>query len=326
MKIKTNLSFVIIISVFLSLSVSAYAQSLQIISPSSGTIVHPGQEISVDVYSDQSVTISWVSGNGGLKTAKQGNLPNIFTLTVPSNINPGTYTISASGIDNGVQIFSDPVVIKVERIDSPSKIDIYPTELHFEKIGDTLPVEVSGVFSTDGRVYLTNSPEIKYTAENNSIASVSTDGVVTATGPGSTTVTATYKGVSALTQVQVPLGNATPVYKVVAAPDGTISKDASGRYFINIKITNNSNCPLANLTITSAILNQTTAELVAPKEIKTSIPSGESNSVGFVFPKTAGISKTTAVLQLKGTYSGLLPDWSTSKLGAMSFTFRVTLP
>lgn len=294
--------------------------AIQIISPANGVIVHQGETITITV-TGESLENAWVWPSGDLPQVVATGIGE-FTLSIPPNVQSGRYALTAIGKNLND---TSSISIIVERSDTPSSIELSPSALiQFNQIGDQMPIQVFGIFSDGGKVLITKSPFIKYSSANTAVATVNSEGFVTAVGPGGTTVTASYAGLSSSIPAVVPLGNATPVYKITATPTGTISKDVTGNYTINVNITNNSNVTLALLTLASATLNNKKATWL-PGSFTVFDP-GMSQSVGLTFPAAAGISGTTAVLQLKGTYEGLPKNGQSGDKGALNFSFRVRLP
>lgn len=317
---KTLLGVVTLVLTVLLLTSLSMAQQLQILSPTDGAVINPGQTIDISILCDPSIVTVAVTPTNGLLTITPLEPPSSFRLTVPSNMPSGTYGLVAMANDGEASI----IRIHVEQTDTPASININAPRILFENINDQLPLEVIALFKDGSKKDITHSISTKYTIANQNVASVTDDGILTAVGSGGTTVTATYNGLLTSVPVQVPIGDATPYYKVTATPVGTVKKDTFGNYVINVKITNNSNVPLAYVPITNATLNQAKSA-VTPDALTVFDPS-TSRTVTFVFPTTAGASGTTASLQLKGTYVGSLPEGKESQPGALNFSFRVRLP
>lgn len=315
---KFLIVFVICITVGLLWVPSCHA--IQIISPANEAIVHQGETVTITV-TGESLENAWVWPSGNLPQVVATGIGE-FTLSIPPNVQSGRYALTAIGknLDD-----TSSISIIVERSDTPISIELSPSALiQFNQIGDLMPVQVFGIFSDGGKVLITKSPFIKYSSANTAVATVNSEGFVTAVGPGGTTVTASYASLSSSISVVVPLGNTTPVYKITTTPTGTISKDTGGNYIINVTITNNSNVKLALVKLTSAILNMTNAALLP--DAFTVFDPNTSQTLSLTFPRTAGISGGIASLQLKGTYEGLPKNGQSGDKGTLSFSFRVRLP
>jgi len=90
------------------LGAQAGAQNIQITSPASGTVVHPGQTFSVVVTTDPNAFAAAAvlinadfNTNEGILTAP----PYQFTFSIPANSSVGTYAIVAiGGTSSGAQV------------------------------------------------------------------------------------------------------------------------------------------------------------------------------------------------------------------------------
>jgi len=316
-----------ICSIFIAFVCVAQA-SITITSPTQGAVFTPGSsiQVTVDTGTDEFTSVGiGVNGPspGPLKVLTSP--PYQFIVPLPRDV-LGKREITAFAVAaKGDGVFSDPVTIDVESDEPITSIEVMPTIINFSTVGEQIPINITGKFSDETVADLTNSSKIAYSVANTNVATVAPSGIVTAIGAGGTTVTATYDGLSLSVPILVPLGDATPIYKVVAIPQGTVTKDHFGNYLIKIKIVNNSNTRLWDISITGAVLNKTAAALIVPTSFTNTDPN-TSEEVSLTFPPSAGAAKSTASLQLKGTYVGSLPNGQLSQPGALNFTLRIPLP
>lgn len=101
------------------------AQSLQVTSPPAGTVVNPGQSVTVTVAVSGSFQNVSAVGQDPIGFSQQvlSGPPYEFTLQIPSTITPGKYTVGAFGVTpTGDGIDSVPVPVAVERPDNPVSI------------------------------------------------------------------------------------------------------------------------------------------------------------------------------------------------------------
>ena len=172
---------------FLSVAITPLAaQSLQITSPTAGTIVNPGQSVAVTVtgagtFSD--VTIIGQTPFGSSDQALSAP-PYQFTIEVPGSISPGQYTLTAVGITSSAFIYSTPVLVDVERPDSPVSISTEPSLLSLYP-GQMGYLRVIGTFSDGTSLDLTQSTTTTFSSSATTVATVSAFGIVTPVGPGS---------------------------------------------------------------------------------------------------------------------------------------------
>jgi len=230
--------FLLVISIVL-LSRPIFAQqtqpSIQITSPSDGTIVTPGQTIIVKVTT---VPGSNFSNGVGLVTEQpiQGNQTTItrpyqFSVTIPNNISAGKYAITAIGFSRSSQgVFSAPISVDVENTGNPTQLQAETPQLMFESIGEQLPIQILGGFPNGSTLPLNESSKISFVSANTAIATVNSTGMVTAVGLGDTTVTATYGNANPPIQATIPVNVPPQVFTLspsilnfVSLPVGAVS-------------------------------------------------------------------------------------------------------
>ena len=169
---------------------------LQITSPAAGTIVNPGQTISVSVLSPAGTSFSKVAvagqdplGSSSIATS----VPSQFSISVPTNISPGTYMLTALGTTTaGKFVQSATILVDVERLDMPTSISADPPQVLFRSAGQHAPLEIFATFPDGTSLTVTNSSHLAYTSSNHSVATVDKNGVVTGVAKGSASITATY--------------------------------------------------------------------------------------------------------------------------------------
>jgi hypothetical protein len=128
--------------------------------------------------------------------------PYRFSMLIPPRTRPGRYELVADGTIGPEKGFtSDPVDIQVERSDRPLKLTARPAVLNFMSVGHNDPITAVGQFVDDAEVNLSESRRVQYATDNPKVATVTRDGLVTATGPGSAKVTVTYNGTSVIVPV-----------------------------------------------------------------------------------------------------------------------------
>ena len=174
------------------------AQTLKITEPKDGTLVHPGQTITVVVeasppHAFQAMIIIGADpiGFSQVLTAP----PYRFPVTIPPDARPRRYNLTADGTtEPGHGASSDPVEILVERSDSPLSLRAEPSVLYFENVGELCPVAAVGKFVDADWVDLRESSYVRYISDNPRVATVTRDGLVTAAGPGTARITIQYNG------------------------------------------------------------------------------------------------------------------------------------
>jgi len=197
--------------VFASVPLTSLAQQplLQITSPSNGTIVNPGQTLSVSVTSPAGATFTQVDVIGEAPigiSAVGSSLPAQFSLSIPSDIDCGQYRLTAEGTTTtGQTAESASIIIDVERPDLPVSLSTFPSGIFLQQPSQTIPLIVMGTFADGSILDVTGSSYVSYTSGNTAVATVDQHGMVTAVAPGSGYIKATYSLGGNSVQVSVPV-------------------------------------------------------------------------------------------------------------------------
>ena len=239
---------------FLSLIYSSQARaqqessSLQVVSPTNGSIVAAGQDIMVVVQIAEGASfaaIQVVGENLGISEAKTAP-PFEFSVHIPRHL-IGPKKIRAfgrTGPESGV--FSAAVTINIEPSATPTALTVSPPQVPFERLGEQAGLTVTGTFD-DGTVRdLTESSQTTFTSNDPSVATVDSSGVVTAVGtlpPGATEIT---------TEIIVTYGNRSAVVPVTFRPADNVSIDIKPGSFPNsINLGSSGTVPVAILSTPS---------------------------------------------------------------------------
>lgn len=174
------------------------AQSLEITSPASGTVVHPGDTISVMVSSSGAEFKSaGLVGEDpfGFIIPSQSRLPAVFRLSIPQKTYSRKSSITAVGVTiDGKTVFSQPIVVDIELAALPVKLKAQMPELFFACPADNpFPILLTAIFDDGTAVGIDRSSKLTYSSANPAVARVDDDGEVYSRLPGKTVVTATYR-------------------------------------------------------------------------------------------------------------------------------------
>src|SRR5713226_2137855 len=144
--------------------------ALQITSPSDGSVVTPGQTISVGVSSPSNIAFKqvFVIGEQPLPTSTIAtSAPAQCSILIPQSTRPGKYLLTAWGTTTANQVQgSAPITIDVERTDLPTSLTANKTQVSFRSQGQKTPLRISGRFADGSVVDLTVSSNLAYTSSN----------------------------------------------------------------------------------------------------------------------------------------------------------------
>ena len=218
-------------------AVTAAAQSLQIVSPADGTVVRPGQVVTI------SVVTSGGNFDGVMLLGRDPFLPlepltappYRFSFQVPPDISPGEYVFTALGSTGpGQPHYSQPIALEVELPNTPVKLTVSPSVLIDMSVGDRGYLsDVEASFSDGSRRFVDKSKRIFFHSEDPGVITINSQGLYTAVAPGSTSISVSYGGLitevpvsirhpvevtSGLSEVNAPLS--TNIYAHLFMPEG----------------------------------------------------------------------------------------------------------
>ncbi len=269
---------------------------LQITSPANGTVVNPGQTITVVVTPSAGQTLAQASIVGadpiGLTQPVSGP-PFTFSITVPPGTSIRKYALTAWAIDGqGQTVVSVPISISVESSVSPNALVAQVPRLYFETQGQQLSIAITGKFPDGSFTDVTESSNLSFTSSDASVATVDASGVVTAVGTGSTSIVATYGPPSSGVQVSIP---------VTVLPPALISSPATLMFGIQVVSTVSKPQPLNITNVSKASLRmlaiKTTGDFSETDDCLSSSPisAGAKCTINVTFAPTSNGSRTGTV-------------------------------
>lgn len=169
---------------------------LQIAEPSAGSIVNPGQTLTVKVTSPMPALFPEVALIGEAPIGFAGtisSLPGEFSVRIPKDIELGKHTLTVEGTTKfGNEPISATIEIDVERPDSPVSMSATLSGIELDSPGEKIPLEVIVQYA-DGTTYrATSSSHIGFSSANTEVATVDASGQVTAVASGVGSITVKY--------------------------------------------------------------------------------------------------------------------------------------
>jgi hypothetical protein len=172
------------------------AVPLRIVSPANNAVVNPGQPISVQVISPAHIAAVTVSLIGEVPVGtppSTNSLPAQFRLTIPPNIAPGKYSLTAvAKSTGGDDLHSEPVNIDVERNDLPIRLNTFENGIIFVGLTHRSSMTVYGQFSDGTSLNLLKSSNLQLSSSNPEVVEIDAKGILTPISQGKATITATY--------------------------------------------------------------------------------------------------------------------------------------
>ena len=155
---------------FVAASARAQQTPVHFVSPAAGTVVQPGQTVTIAVAADPSVEKLALLGQHplplsqvvapGLGVAR----PFEFQVRIPADIRPGPYRVTAIGSLAGGETVSESLVLDVEKAEEPTRIWAKPSTILFSSAGERIPLRVLGAFGDGSQETLTKSSKTTYTS------------------------------------------------------------------------------------------------------------------------------------------------------------------
>jgi hypothetical protein len=164
--------------------------TLQITSPANGAHVEPGQTLNITVAASGTFQMVAVLGSNPLGASQVLSAPPYqFSIKVPAWAPLDTYYLTAFGTTGpGQEVDSTQIAINVVK-SGAATLTSQPLILKLRFVGDQAPLLITAQYATGPPVDVSLSATTSYVSASTSVATVSSVGMVTATGPGSTYIT-----------------------------------------------------------------------------------------------------------------------------------------
>jgi len=175
---------------------------LQITEPSAGSIVNPGQALTVKVTSPTPALFPevFIFGHPFGFAGTIPSLPGELSVRIPVDVELGRHALIAEGKPKlGKEPIYARVEIDVERTDLPASVSTTTSGIQFDSQGEQVRLGVFAEFFdrtttpiSTSTYRATASSHISFSSANTDVATVDSAGLVTAVAPGSGLITVRY--------------------------------------------------------------------------------------------------------------------------------------
>lgn len=290
---------------------------LQITEPASGSIVNPGQMLTVKVTSPTPALFPEVALIGEDPIGFAGTispLPGELSVPIPKDINLGRHTLTVEGRPQaGKETVFATVEIDVERLDFPVGMSATLSGIQLDSPGEQIRLEVLAQYF-DGTTYrATSSSHISFSSANTEVATVDASGQVTAVAPGIGLITVKY----ALGDNKLSIGIPVQMPNPDREPGGS-------NFFISIAPGAQTIEPgsSANFKVTSSTYTGFTGEIALSAH---GLPEGAKATFTPVSVLASGESATLTISILRSTPLDTYPIFITGRNGSLNPTVSVLL-
>ncbi len=187
-------------------------QGLIIVAPANGTVVEPGQTLTVTVEPTPGTSVLFVAIVIPETLIDFKNSPPfVFSVSIPSDIRLGSHPLRARGRDGTNARVEASITLQVETATPVQSIQVRSTTLGQPASVDLISgvtrqrLRVDGTFTDGATRDISKSEETTYVSGDPQVATVTTDGLVEAVDSGTTIITITYKDKSVTVPVTVQL-------------------------------------------------------------------------------------------------------------------------
>jgi hypothetical protein len=191
-------------------AVTVVGDALRITSPPAGTVVRPGQELSVEVstaggpFDSAMVFLAPSMSAGGELELNSKPYWSAFTIPKSTPIGPSNLVVMGKAASVPLPVYSLPVSVDIERSDAPQSVFTpYDRFGASTWVGGPVQIKVYGKFPDNPLVDLSRSSLTTYETTSNGIVSVEKDGLIMGLAAGSTTVVIRHRNLRIAVKILV---------------------------------------------------------------------------------------------------------------------------
>ena len=169
---------------------------------SAGTDVNSGSTVSASVSEPAGTNFTSVlllSRGGSLRDT---NAPFNFPLPIPLDA-VGRYPVTYFATDTAANVWRGTTNLSVTPLAALNYLEASPRRFNFTRLGDQVQISVTGVYSDISRNVTDPSAGTTYFSGDTSVVTVTSNGVMTARGPGEASITVSKSSQNAYVDVVV---------------------------------------------------------------------------------------------------------------------------
>jgi hypothetical protein len=175
-------------------------REITIASPPAGTILTPGQHVTVTVTTttESKIRSVYIVGRSFFFSGVKSGPPFVFDMVVPEGVALRSSLVAVGSRKEGQlgKIESKAVPVDIQLADDSGCVleEMSPKSFLPDFVGEQLSIGGVSVRCSDGTfVDVTDASATSFTSADSSVATADSHGMVTAVGPGHTTVSIRYK-------------------------------------------------------------------------------------------------------------------------------------
>jgi hypothetical protein len=179
--------------------------SIMITSPSDGTVVISGQTVLVSIQPGPETSLKMVSAYIPPLSEVPPTLqtpPFQIPVMVPTD-RLGNIILKAVAVTQDGVSLQSTIHLVIQSSAAVSAIQVLPQSVVLSMRGDTRRLYVTAMLDDGNKVNVTAASGIVYSSRNLQVATISSDGKITGTAPGVTSINISYRNAAAVVPVSV---------------------------------------------------------------------------------------------------------------------------
>jgi hypothetical protein len=191
-KAKCGSSFLLAAILAMGCACRSWSQQVTITSPAPGAVFAAGQMIDVSVSETGGPVLAVGVAAQGMGAGLTQTAPYSFSIPVPSGV-IGTMNLVATGVvAPDVATISPVVTVDIEPVTPPTAIAYVQGGVTFHYVGQQRRIGIMATFADGSTEDVSNSTQLTWSSDTPSVVTVDSTGLITAQGPGTANVTATF--------------------------------------------------------------------------------------------------------------------------------------